>query len=89
LRITPHVRQCKTLPHIGPLLESKATPCNATHMELDAMVKESALTFRLDAGLRAILEKAAAKEGRSLGNMVNRILTEWAKANGYMKKGTA
>jgi hypothetical protein len=43
------------------------------------------ILFRMQPQLRAALEKAANDQNRSLSNLVETLLNEWAKKNGYLK----
>jgi len=43
------------------------------------------ILFRMQPELRAALEKAAHDQNRSLSNLVETLLDEWAKKNGYLK----
>jgi hypothetical protein len=44
-----------------------------------------ALSFRLDPKIKTALEKAASDDARSVSSMVQKVLTEWLKANGYLR----
>ena len=48
--------------------------------------KDSRLSLRLDARLRAALEKAADEDHRNLSSLVEKILSDWARNAGYLKK---
>jgi len=48
--------------------------------------KLSPVSFRLPAAKKAALEKAAVDDTRSVSSMIEKILTDWLKANGYLKK---
>ena len=48
--------------------------------------KLSPVSFRLPAAKKAALEKAAADDTRSVSSMIEKVLTDWLKANGYLKK---
>lgn len=48
--------------------------------------KLSPVSFRLPAVKKAALEKAAADDTRSVSSMIEKVLTDWLKANGYLKK---
>ena len=45
------------------------------------MVKDDRIALRVKSELRAALESAAEAEGRTLANMVERILQQWVDAN--------
>jgi hypothetical protein len=49
------------------------------------MAKLNPLGVRLEPDTRAALEKAAADDRRSISSMIDRILIEWLRANGYLK----
>lgn len=48
------------------------------------MVKDSAISVRLDSALKAALEKAASADHRPLANLVQVILREWAVSKGHL-----
>ncbi len=50
------------------------------------MVKTPSLGVRVKPETKKALEKAAAADMRSLSSLIEKILTEWLKANGYLKK---
>ncbi len=50
------------------------------------MVKDAPLSFRVEADLKAALEKAAKDDRRSVSSMTEKILEEWLKAKGYIPK---
>lgn len=43
------------------------------------------ISFRFTAEKKAALEKAAEGDSRSLSSMIDKILTDWLKSNGYLK----
>jgi hypothetical protein len=48
------------------------------------------VSFRFTAEKKAALEKAAEDDSRSLSSMIDKVLTDWLKSNGYLKaKGKA
>jgi hypothetical protein len=49
------------------------------------MAKTTPLGVRLNPETKAALDKAAKDEARSLSNLIERVLTEWLKAKGYLK----
>jgi hypothetical protein len=49
------------------------------------MAKLNPLGVRLEPDTKAALEKAAADDRRSISSMIDRILIEWLRANGYLK----
>lgn len=50
------------------------------------LAKEAGLSIRIDAAVKAAIDKAAAEDRRSTASLVEKILADWAKANGYLKK---
>jgi hypothetical protein len=50
------------------------------------MDKDTRLTFRLSTEMREALEAAAADDHRSVGNLLDTILSEWLEAKGYLRK---
>lgn len=50
------------------------------------MIKTPSLGVRLQPQTKAALEKAAADDMRSVSSLVEKILVEWLRANGYLKK---
>jgi hypothetical protein len=50
------------------------------------MAKLTPLGVRLEPDTKAALEKAAADDRRSLSSMIDRILVEWLRRKGYLKK---
>lgn len=50
------------------------------------MVKDAAISVRLDARVKAAIDKAAEDDHRSTASLVEKILADWAKANGYLKR---
>jgi hypothetical protein len=49
------------------------------------MVKLPSLGVRVTAEVKAALEKAAKDEVRTLSSMIEKILVDWLRANGYLK----
>lgn len=47
------------------------------------MVKTSALSFRVNAEMKAALEKEAAADDRSVSSLVERILRTWLEQRGH------
>jgi len=48
------------------------------------------VSFRFAPEKKSALEQAAEDDSRSLSSMIDKILTDWLKANGYLKaKGKA
>lgn len=50
------------------------------------MAKTTPLGVRLDEDVRKALSKAAKDDGRSLSSLIAKIIADWLKANGYLKK---
>jgi hypothetical protein len=50
------------------------------------MPKDSAISVRVTADIKGAAEKAATADRRSLASLVEKILAEWLRANGYLKK---
>jgi hypothetical protein len=49
------------------------------------MAKTAALSVRVSDQVKAAVEKAAADDSRSSASLVEKIVTEWLKAKGYLK----
>lgn len=50
------------------------------------MGKTPSLGVRLQPETKAALEKAAKADMRSVSSLVEKVLTEWLRSNGYLKK---
>lgn len=50
------------------------------------MGKTPSLGVRVQPQTKAALEKAAEADMRSVSSLIEKILTEWLRANGYLKK---
>lgn len=50
------------------------------------MAKTTPLGVRLDEDVRKALTKAAADDSRSVSSLLSKIVSDWLKANGYLKK---
>jgi hypothetical protein len=50
------------------------------------MTKTSAISVRVTDDVKAAAEKAAADDSRSLASLVEKILREFLKKNGYLPK---
>jgi hypothetical protein len=48
--------------------------------------KTSPVSFRLPKEKKAALEKAAKEDTRSVSSMIEKIITDWLKDHGYLKK---
>jgi hypothetical protein len=46
-----------------------------------------ALSIRVSDDVKAAIEKAAAKDRRSIASLVEKILADWLQQNGLLKKG--
>jgi hypothetical protein len=55
-------------------------------MRFNNMVKTHPLGFRVDPEIKEAIEKAARADDRSVSSMVERILKEWLRENGYLRK---
>jgi hypothetical protein len=44
------------------------------------------VSFRLPAEVKAATEKAAAEDHRSVSSLIEKVLTDWLRKNGYLKK---
>jgi hypothetical protein len=49
------------------------------------MGKLPSLGIKVDPEIKDALQRAAAQESRSVSNMINKILVDWLRANGYLK----
>ena len=47
-------------------------------------IKKESVTFRIDSGLKKILETVADMERRSLSNQINLALEEWTRIKGEL-----
>jgi predicted HicB family RNase H-like nuclease len=47
--------------------------------------RTAAFGFRIDPQLKDALERAAEADSRSVSSLVIKILTDWAKSNGYLQ----
>jgi len=50
------------------------------------MGKTPSLGIRVQPETKAALEKAAKDDMRSLSSLIEKVLTEWLRENGYLKK---
>lgn len=50
------------------------------------MAKTDPIGVRLDPDERAALEKAAAADDRSMSALARKILSDWLRKNGWLKK---
>jgi hypothetical protein len=53
------------------------------------MPKTAALAFRVEAQMKALLEKAARDDARSLSSLSEKILGDWLRDHGYVAKPKA
>lgn len=44
-----------------------------------------ALNVRIEVAVRAALDRAAAKDARTVSSLVQKVLTEWLRAEGFLK----
>jgi hypothetical protein len=49
------------------------------------MPKDSAISVRVTAVVKAAAEKAAAADSRSVASLVEKLLSEWLLKRGYLK----
>jgi hypothetical protein len=49
------------------------------------MAKTAALSVRVSDQVKAAVEKAATDDSRSSASLVEKIVTDWLKAKGYLK----
>jgi hypothetical protein len=49
-------------------------------------LKTAQVNLRLDPQLKALADKAAAGDNRSLTSLVEKLLTDYLKKNGYLPK---
>ena len=50
------------------------------------MVKTAVLSFRINDDTKEAITKAAEAEGRSVSNLVERVLRDWLVARGHLAK---
>jgi hypothetical protein len=50
------------------------------------MPKTAALAFRIEAAVKAALEKAARDDARSLSSLMEKIIGDWLGGHGYLEK---
>lgn len=48
--------------------------------------KTAPVSFRLPQAKKAALEKAASEDSRSVSSMIEKILTDWLREKGYLRK---
>jgi predicted HicB family RNase H-like nuclease len=53
----------------------------------ELMAKTSAISVRVPDDVKAAAEKAAAADSRSVASLVEKILTEYLRSNGFLKGG--
>ena len=53
---------------------------------VNEMPKTAALAFRIDTDMKAALEVAAKEDSRSVSSLVDKILAEWLRDQGYLPK---
>ena len=49
-------------------------------------IRSAPLGLRILPSMKAALEKAAADDSRTVASMAEKIIADWLKANGYLKK---
>lgn len=59
---------------------------NGISVEVAMTTNKSAILFRVQPDLRGFLDEAAAAQNRPLSNLIETIVVEWAKQNGYRPK---
>jgi hypothetical protein len=50
------------------------------------MARDSAISVRVTAEVKAAAEKAATADSRSVASLVEKILAEWLREKGYLAK---
>jgi hypothetical protein len=55
-------------------------------MRIANMVKTQPLGFRVEPEIKEGLERAAKADGRSVSNLIERILRAWLEENGHISK---
>lgn len=50
------------------------------------MTKKAALSIRISTQLKKAIERAAADDGRSVASLVQKVLSDYLKAKGYLGK---
>ena len=51
------------------------------------MPKDSAISVRVTAEVKAAAEKAATADSRSVASLVEKVLAEWLRDKGYLPSG--
>jgi hypothetical protein len=81
------------LTHPGGLLYEDVTPITlhrafnmSSLRRYMTRTKSATLNLRIDPKIKVAAEKAAAEDRRSLTSLVEKLLTEYLRANGYLKK---
>ncbi|GAB1716317.1 MAG: hypothetical protein NTAFB05_13590 [Nitrobacter sp.] len=77
----------------GRVLQAPGRPANVTPLTLHNVtplstqrLKTATLNLRISPELKALADKAAAEDQRSLTSLVEKLLTDFLKAKGYLKK---
>lgn len=65
------------------LLDLSQSACYTTAMAKET--KSAQVLIRLQPSLKAMAEKAAAEDQRSLSSMIEKLVTEHLRKNGYLK----
>ena len=50
------------------------------------MVRSAPISFRIEPELKEALERAAKEDMRSVSSLIEKVLTTWARDNGYLEK---
>jgi hypothetical protein len=53
---------------------------------IEKRLKTAQVNLRLDPQLKALADKASAADNRSLTSLVEKLLTDYLKKNGYLPK---
>jgi hypothetical protein len=77
----------------GPLAKSSHCLYNGNNLQssqwlymTEKRIKTAQVNLRLEPKLKAAAEKAAADDHRSLTSLVEKLLTEYLREQGYLKK---
>jgi hypothetical protein len=57
-------------------------------MSFANMAKTHPLGFRVEPSIKEAIERAATADGRSVSNLIERILTSWLEEHGFIEKGS-
>jgi hypothetical protein len=53
------------------------------------MVRNASIGIRVELGLKEAAERAAKDDRRTVASLIEKVLTEWLEAKGYLPKGDA